>query len=324
MAGVSVARAVSLLGQTLPLVLAQLAVHGGIAAALVVAAAVGAGFGHGIGAFGTDAFQSQAAFGGAAIGLAAVTAAVFLQRDRLLRVVTAAHAAAMVSVLGGRRLPQGRAQVDRALDRLRDRFGDAAARAELSGLLARVVREAIRALAAPEARPDGAGVGLRDRAGRALLRLGEDRVQRMILAIAVAAPGDNPWTSLRDGLARLAVHAGPVLRLAARLRLAGWVATAAAFGLLLAPGAAMAALLPGEPPGAWLVFAGILAWAVKGTLIDPLLDGCLLPHVLEVTERQGAEDDMHLRLSEMSATFRHMGDLAEVWMPSRLRIGPRR
>jgi hypothetical protein len=323
MADVSVARAVTLMGQTLPLVLARLAVHAGIAAALVVAAAMGAGFGQGIGAFGTEGFQSQAAFWGAAIGLAAVTVTVVMQRDRLLRDVAAAHAAGMVAVLGGHDLPRGRAQVEWAFDRLRDRFGDAAAQAVVSDMVAEVVREAVRALAQPATPPDGAGGSLRDRAGRVLLRTAEGKVPLLVLALAMAAPGDNPWASLRAALAQLATHAGPVLRLAARLRLAGWAAAAAVFGLMLTPGAAIAALLPGEPAGAGLVFAGILAWAVKGALIDPLLDGCLLPPVLDMAAGPGAAEDGHLRLSKMSATFRHMGELAEVWMPSRLRIAPR-
>jgi hypothetical protein len=50
----------------------------------------------------------------------------------------------------------------------------------------------------------------------------------------------------------------------------------------------------------------------------------MLQVFLRLTDGQVPRQDWTARLTEVSEPFRHMGEQAEVWMPSGLRIAPRR
>ena len=308
----SVVRSLGLLLRTLPFLVARAAVQCGIAAAILLAAFVGA-----VAARRVEEPLSAILPGSVAVwgGLAGVLVAVALahaRRDWLLYRITTPHIALMVELLDRRPIPLLGGQIAHGRAVVSARFGDAPALFALNRLIRGVIRTATRMV-------DGLLVDIvpsfgLDRLLRAAglhLRLVSGLVDPMILSHALRERSENAWEAAHDGLVLYTQNARTILVNAIWLSLAGWaVAVSAAIAVLASQ--AFTDLLP---QGSWvlpLVLAA-LAWTIKSSLWDPFALACLLQLNRRLAEEQEPLPEWRGRLTQVSETFRQLGERALGW-----------
>lgn len=306
----SVFRALGLMIRTLPFLLFRAAVCFAIAAAVVLAAAAGAGLGQTLGGAGTSA----PLWGGVA-GVGLALGAVYLSRGALFHRVRAGHVALTVEALEGRPFPWARGQVARARALTDERFGGPA---EL-GALDRLVRSVIRTATSmvDGLLEDLLPISALDRLARASglhLRLALGRIDEVILAHAARTRSENAWEAAHDGLVLYTQNARPMLGTALWLALVGWVLAGLVAVLALPIAGAVAALLPAVP-GAQIVLAASFGWAVKAALYDPFAMACMVQLHFRLTEGQEPLAEWRGRLTQVSDKFRLLGERALGWAP---------
>jgi hypothetical protein len=301
----SIFRALGLLIRTLPFIALRLAVHLGIALALVLATGVGLLLGRLSG----DPGQAAAIYWGGAAGLALAAGAVYLLRDRLL-CLKAGQVALLVEALDGRPVRFANGQIGHARALVAARFGPLAALAALDRLIRGVIRAAT-ALAEATVAPLPNLQRLTGSA-QAQLVLAQEPIDAMILAHALRTRSENAWEAAHDGLVLYAQNSRSMLRHAAWISLVGWVMAGLVFLAALAPAAAIAAMGPGGSE-AGPVIAASVAWAVKSALVDPFALACLLQVHLRLTEGQEPRPEWRGRLTQVSHKFRQLGEQALGW-----------
>lgn len=315
----SVSKALIMMQRTAPFIVFRIVVYFAVTLAFIIVTGTGAGFGYGIGAFGTDEFQTGATFWGGAIGFGAVAGAVFLARDYLLYLVKAGHIAVMVEIMQGRPIPWGRAQIDHAHEVVGERFGEASALFALDRLIAGVVTAVtglvegiLSILPVP---------GLEKAMGlvRGYLRVAVGLVDEVILAHGLKTGGDNAWANAEDALVLYAQNAKPMLKNAVAITAIVYGVSFVVFLVMLLPAAAIAWMIPGEAAGVGVLFALVLAWAVKAALVEPFALACLLQVFFRVTEGQVPDPEWKARLTAASEKFRRIGEHAAQFMGSRLK-----
>ncbi|MGV3650992.1 MAG: hypothetical protein ACO1OK_06170 [Devosia sp.] len=313
----SVARALALMGQTLPFLLLRILVYAGIALAYVLMTGLGAGFGWGIGAFGDADFQGAATFWGGAAGLGLTAGALYLAREYILYIVKAGHIAVLVNLLDGDAVPQGRAQIAAASAAVKAQFAEVhvlfALDQLVKGVLGAIVG-LIQGIAAFLPIP-----GLQNLVGivRALLRIAVGLVDELVLAYAFRTRATNPWESAQTALVLYTQNYRSMLRNAAWITLITWGLSLLVFLLMLAPAAAIVAIIPNAWSAGGLVFALIFAWAVKAALIEPFALACLMQAYFRTIEGQTPDPAWHSRISSVSGKFRRLGERAVGWVGAR-------
>ena len=246
----SVSRSFALMRRTAPFLMFRSMVFVGIALGFVLATGLGAGIGYGMGAAGSAEFQDNTVFWGGASGFGLMAGVVFLVRDLLLSGVRVSHAAAMVEVLQGGVLPEGRAQILRAQTMVTQRFGPAGALFALDRAIRGVIAAVVRDLAgAGWGAARGIVAGLAGRGRRGVLRLAAAQMNEVILATAIRSGADSPAACARAALVLWAQNAAPVLVGAAWLALLSYALALGVFLAMLAPAAGVDYLLPGGVGG---------------------------------------------------------------------------
>jgi hypothetical protein len=311
MSDYSTAEALNLLRRSAPFWLFRIAVHGGIALCFPLAAALGAAGGWALGVFGGDGFQDSAMLYG---GIAAVvlTAAVLRGlRAQRLYLVEAGHMAVLVALLDEEDMPTGKAQIGRASDRVKARFGGAADLFDLDRMIKRVlpsvtglVQGILSALPLPHLRNTTWLL-------RAWLRLAVGLMDEIILAQVLRSGSATPWEAGRMALVLYAQNARDILIKAAWLAAFVWGLSLGVFVLMLAPAGAVAAAIPGGWPAWGPVFALVFAAAVKRAVIDPYAMACLLLLYFKRTDSQTPNPDWDSKLDNVSEPFREMGARAQ-------------
>lgn len=311
----SVFRALGLLLRTLPYVLFRASVVIGIAAALLLAAGLGAGIGQAFSGLRPAVPASTFAFWGGATGLCLVALAVLALRGRILHRVGVGHLALMVEVLDRRPVPVLGNQPALGRSLTAERFGDAAALTALDRLVRGVIRTATGLV--DDLLVGTVPVAPLDRAVRATglhLRLAQGLLESVVLAHALRTRSENAWEAAHDGLVLYTQNARPIMATALGLSLTGWVlAGAVAIGVLPAA-LSLAALLP-DVPGTALLLALVFGWALKATLYDPFAQACLLQLHLRLTRDQDPLPEWRGRLTQVSDKFRQLGERALRWQP---------
>jgi len=307
----SVSRSFALMRRTAPFLMFRSMVFVGIALGFVLATGLGAGIGYGMGAAGSAEFQDNTVFWGGASGFGLMAGVVFLVRDLLLSGVRVSHAAAMVEVLQGGVLPEGRAQILRAQTMVTQRFGPAGALFALDRAIRGVIAAVVRDLAgAGWGAARGIVAGLAGRGRRGVLRLAAAQMNEVILATAIRSGADSPAACARAALVLWAQNAAPVLVGAAWLALLSYALALGVFLAMLAPAAGVDYLLPGGWAAGRFIFALIFAWAVKAALIEPFVTACLLQAFLWRTVGQSPDPEWEARLQAGSSAFRTLGERA--------------
>ncbi|MGB4826968.1 MAG: hypothetical protein WBP18_06770 [Paracoccaceae bacterium] len=313
----SIGKAIALMLRTAPFVLFRVIVYFGISAAFVIVTGTGAGVGYGIGLVGDDDFRASATAWGALGGFGLTAGVIFFLRDYVLYIVKAGHIAVMVEVLDGREIPGGQGQIAYARAIVTERFGQASALFALDMLIKGVVKAVtglIEGILTIIPIP-----GLERIIGvlRAYLRLAVGLVDEVILAHALRTRSDNPWKSAQEALVLYAQNARPMLVNAAWLTLITWVLSFVIFLVMLAPGAAVVWLIPGQWSAGTFIFAVIFAWAVKAAVIEPFALACLLQVYFKEIEGEVPNPDWAAKLESASGKFRKLGERAMQWAGGR-------
>ncbi|WP_428031909.1 hypothetical protein [Ancylobacter sp.] len=304
----SIATTLALVLRTWPFVLLRLVVYTAIAGGFGLGVGVGAGCGFAIGhAFAGDG-PLIGAMVGAFGGLGLACGVLWWVQQYLVYLVKAGHVAAMDALLQGRDLPGGRAQIDYALATVKARFVEV----NLLFALDLLIRGAVRALIGllnlltawiPGFRTLSAALD-------AVLKVALGLVDEVILAVIIRRGGESPAEAARDGLVLYAQNAGPLLRNAVFIALFEYGTAALLFLFLLGPAIGLAYALPGPLAAFGVVFAFIVAWALKAALIEPLSIAALLQAYHRVTAGQRPDPEWTARLDGASRAFRELAATA--------------
>lgn len=303
---VSIFKALLLQVRTLPFLVIRVLVHGGIALVLAGAAVAGATAGVQVAPLGDAAPAGADATVGALAGIVLAAGLLSLARDRLLHLVQAGTIALQVDGLDHQRFPNGRGQVDHARAAVIGRFGS---RGELMALdrLVRGVTGRIPAIA--EDVPSSlTWPGLGRLASGGL-------VDQVILAHAYRARPENAWEAAHDGLVLYIQNARAVLAAAGWINLIAWVATGAAFLVIVGWLGGVLPLWPGAGQAGGIVLAALAAWALRAAVIEPFAFACLFQRFLLVTKGQDPAPEWRGRLTQLCDRFRQLGERAVTWAP---------
>ncbi len=306
----SIATTLGLVLRTWPFVLLRLVVYTLIAGGFVFGTVFGLGTGWAVGSlFGGDGGLSGAILGGLC-GLGLVFGVLWWVRQYLIYLVKAGHVAAMDTLLRGGTLPGGREQVAQAVAMVKARFLEVNVLFGIDILIRGAVRALVGLLNLLTGWIPGVRV-LNDFAG-AVLRVALGLVDEIILAYIIRREGEPPADAARDGLVLYAQNAGPLVRNAVWIALFEYAAAALIFLFLLGPAIGLAYSLPGGLTGAGVLFAAIMAWALKAALIEPLSIAALLQAYDLAIRGQTPDPEWTARLDEASSAFRDLARRAPV------------
>jgi len=306
----SIRRSISLLVQTMPFVLLRIGVYFGAALAYVLATGLGAGVGWGIGAMGTDGFRAGATFWGGAIGLGGVALVMYWLREYILYIVKAGHIAVLVELIDDRPLPAGRGQIDHAQTIVRARFAEASVLFAVDQLIKGVLRAITGLIRGVFTVLPIPGVRQLVTILRAFLRVAVGFIDEVILAYAIRTRATDPWASARTALVLYGQNYKAMLRNAAWITVFVYGMAAILFFVMLAPTALLANAVPGGWSAGGVIFAVILAWAVKAAVLEPLAVACLMQAYFRTIDGQTADPEWEARLEQMSGKFRELKDKA--------------
>lgn len=301
--------AFGLMMRTLPFVLLRLVIYIGIALGYMLVTGVGAGLGFGIGAlFGAEGRATGAGIGGMA-GFGLFGAIMYWARAWLLYMVKGAHIAVLVELIDGKAIPDGKSQLGHGRAVVQQRFGTSNVLFGIDILIKGVVRT-LSGLVRGFLRMVPGGERL---AGlvQAFLRMALGFVDELILARMIRTGSEEPWDSAKKSLVLYGQNYKPMLKNAAWLAAIMYGLSILVFVVMLAPAALIAYLMPGFLSGAAVVFALLLAWAIKAGLFEPLALTCMMQVYFEATEGQEPNPQWEAKLEEMSGQFRKIKDRAE-------------
>lgn len=311
----NIGRSLSLMGQTLPFIALRCAVYFGMTLAYVMMTGIGAGVGWGIGGLGDESFQTSAAIWGALAGFGLTAGVLFFLREYILYIVKAGHIAAMMHLLQGQNLPQGKGQIQHAASVVKSRFAQASVLFALDQLVKGVVNAITGLIQGVGSLLPIPGTQQIMGAVRAFLRLAVGLVDEVILAYAIHTESQNPWTSARTALVLYGQNAASMLRNAAWLTLFTYGLSIVIFLVLLTPAAALAWFMPGTGSAAGVVFALVLAWAIKAAVLEPFAIACLLQAYFQAIDGQDPDPSWEARLDDASRKFGQLKEKAASWAP---------
>lgn len=306
----SIGGALGLMMRTLPYLLLRLAVYLGITLAFLIVTALGAGIGWGIGGLGDAGFRAGSTFWGGLIGFGIVGAFAYIVREYILYLVKAGHIAVLIELMDGQSIPGGKGQLTHGREVVQSRFAQSSILFGIDQLIKGVVR-AITGLAR--------GMitmlpipGLKPLAGilNAFLQVAVDFIDEVILAYAIKTKSDNAWQSARTALILYGQNWKIMLRNAAWLAAIVYALSFVIFLVMLAPAGLLVWLIPGSASAVALIFAIILAWAVKAAILEPFAITCMMQVYFKAIEGQVPDPEWEERLTKMSGKFRKLKDKA--------------
>lgn len=310
----SVGRSLRLMMATLPFILFRCAVYFGIALAYVLVTGIGAGVGWGIGGLGDDGFQAAATFWGGFAGFGLTAATVYLLREYLLYIVKTGHIAVMVALLDDQEVPGQRGQIRYASEVVRQRFGQASALFALDQLIKGVVTAITGLVQGVASLLPIPGVSQFMSVVRAFLRVSVGLIDEVILAYSIRTESDNPWQSAQSALVLYGQNGRNMLKNAAWLTAIVYGLSIVVFLGMLAPAAALVYFIPGGWSAASMVFAILLAWAVKVAVLEPFAIACLLQAYFKAIEGQTPDPVWDERLNTASGKFKELKTRASNWV----------
>ena len=313
----SINRSLGLMLKTAPFIVFRLVVYFGIAVAYVLVTGIGAGIGWGVGAFGGPDFHAATTFWGGAIGFVITAGAIYLAREYILYMVKAGHLAVLVELIEGRAIPDGRPQIDYAIDKVKERFIETNVLFGVQQLVRGVLRAItgiIQGVTAILPIP-----GLEQFVGlvRAFLRIAVGMIDQVILAYAFKTRAINPWASAQTAVVLYAQNYKVMLKNAAWLTVITYGLAFVVFLVMLVPAGAVVWLIPGGWSAGGFIFAIVFAWAVKAALIEPFTIACMMQVYFQTIEGQTPDPQWDARIAAVSRKFQELKDKAVAWMGGR-------
>lgn len=313
-------QAFGLLLRTLPFIVLRCAVYFGMAFAYVLVTGIGAGIGWGVGALGTRDFQAAATAWGALAGFGITGFAIYLARQYILYMVKAGHIAVLVELLDGKALPDGRGQIGHGTQVVKARFAQANALFGLDLLIRGVIRAVTGIVRGMMNFLPIPGTRQLMQAVQAFMRVAVGLVDEVILAHTIRSRSDNAWSSAQTALVLYGQNAKVLLKNAAWLTVFRYGLSLLVFVVMLAPAAALSWLMPGGWSVLSVLFALVLAWAVKAAVLEPFVLTCLLQVYFKVTEGQTPDPAWEQRLDGASRQFREIKAKAADWGAARASV----
>lgn len=300
-----------LLLKTAPFLVFRLLVYFGIMLAIILFTLIGSGFGWMIGSIADNG--PAGGFIGGLFGFGFCYALLIFFRSWLLYMVKAGHIAVLVEAVDGRPLLGGKGQVDYALNIVRERFVTSNVLFAVDALIKRIIRAFNRvffniARLFPIPGAQGFIKFLNTVVNYSLTFLDE-----VILAYLVRIRAANPWKSSQTALVLYAQNYQAFLKNAVWLTILIWVVTLVIFLLVLAPVAALVALVPSIGGIFTLLLALVVVWAIKQAVIEPFAMTALMQVFFKVTDGQVANPEWEAKLENVSGAFRDLAKKGADW-----------
>jgi hypothetical protein len=312
----SFGKGLSMVVRTAPFVVLRMLVYFGIAFAYLIAVGAGGVLGYGFGHFGHNPDSPEiGAFWGGTIGLGLVSAALYLAREYILYLVKAAHIAVLVELLDGKDVPAGQGQIAYGAAFVKTHFAQSSVLFGVDQLIKGVLRAFFRTINFFTAFLPVPALQQMIRIAEAIVRMSLTYVDEIILAYLIRTRTTNPWDTAKDGLILYVQNYKHFLKNAAWLSVFLWLLTALIFLVVVAPFAALAAVMHGGGMLWALAFAFIFAWAAKAALLEPIAIACLMQVYFKTIEGQTPNAEWEQRLTTVSTRFRELGAKAAGWTP---------
>ncbi len=310
----SFARGLSMVMRTAPFVGLRMLVYFGIAFAYLIAVGAGGVLGYGFGHFGHNPDSPGiGAFWGGTIGLGLVSAALYFAREYILYLVKAAHIAVLVELLDGKDVPAGQGQLAYGAAFVKTHFAQSSVLFGVDQLIKGTLRAFFRTINFFTAFLPVPALQQMIRIAEAIVRMSLTYVDEIILAYLIRTRTTNPWDTAKDGLILYVQNYKHFLKNAAWLSAFLWLLTALIFLIVVAPFAALAAVMHGGGMLWALAFAVIFAWAAKAALLEPIAIACLMQVYFKTIEGQTPDAEWEQRLTTVSTRFRELGAKAAGW-----------
>ncbi|MCP4284252.1 MAG: hypothetical protein GY792_07360 [Gammaproteobacteria bacterium] len=303
-----IGHSINAMRRTLPFIVVRLIVYFGVALLYVIATGVGGGIGYGFTSFGDG--QGAGAFYGAMFGFAGASGFLYWAREYILYLVKTGHIAVLVHHHDGKKLPEGRGQIDYAITEVKSRFAQASMLFALDQLIKGVLKVITGVLNTVASFLPVPGLDNLVKMINAVLKISLTYVDEIILAYIIRTDTDNPWEISRRGLILYAQNYGTMVKNAIWLAIFMWLTTFVIFLILIGPVVGLMALFPGDF-GFWsFIVAFIFAWSFKAALLEPLAIYALMQVYFATIEGQEPDQVWDDRLSEASDKFRELKDKA--------------
>jgi hypothetical protein len=211
-------------------------------------------------------------------------------------------------------LPQGRNQITHAAAVVKDRFLEAnvlfAVDQLVKGALA-ALTGTISSIASIFPIP-----GLQAIAGfiNGVIRIAVSYIDEIVLAYIIRENAENPWATARDGVVLCAQRFTLFLKNAVWLAIFMWALTIVIFFVVVGPMTAIAVALPGDLSAAGIVFAMVVAWAIRAAVLEPLVIAALLQVFFEKVATDRPDPAMTSKLDGMSKEFRELAGKARAFV----------
>ncbi|MDX1625318.1 MAG: hypothetical protein R3323_02285 [Wenzhouxiangellaceae bacterium] len=302
---------VSLLMRTLPFLIFRFLIYFGITVAWVLITGVGAGLGYGIGTIGGEP-EAGGLWGGIA-GFSVAAAIMYFIREYLLYLVKAGHIAVLVELMEGRKLPDGKGQIDYAQGIVRERFAESSVLFGVDQLIKGILKAFNRVFFSIANFLPIPGVQGVAKFLNTIINLSLTYLDEVILAYNIRVKTDNPWEGSRTALVLYAQNYKTFLKNAFWLAFVVWGLTFLVFLLILAPVAGLVSLFPGAAGPLALILALVFAWGVKQAVIEPFGMTALMQVFFKVTEGQEPNPEWEGKLDKVSKKFSKLKDKASEW-----------
>ncbi len=312
----SFGRALAMVMQTLPFIVLRLIVYAGIALAYVLTIGIGGGLGWAFGHMGASPDAPVGgAFWGGAIGFGLVSGALYLAREYLLYLMKAAHIAVLVEVYDGKSIPQGQSQIGYGATFVKTHFTESSVLFGVDQLIKGVLSALFGTINFFTAFLPIPALQQLIRIAEGVVRMSLTYVDEIILAHLIRTQTKNPWGTARDGIVLFAQNYMHFLKNAAWLSAMMWAFTLVLFIVLMAPAAALVALLH-STSGFWAFgFALILAIAVQKAVMEPIAIAALMQVYFKEIEGQVPNPEWIAKLESVSSKFRDLATKAAGWVP---------
>jgi len=304
----SIGKTIGILLKTMPFILTRMVIYFAITLAFILATGVGAGIGYGVGSV-SDSPESFAVWGGF-FGMGLVGTAVYWAREWLLYMVKAAHIAAIVKLIDGEALPDGKGQVAYGREIVTARFGEANVLFALDQLIKGVIAAITGLIGGVAAFLPIPGLDGIARFANTVIRLSLTYVDEIILGYNIRSNSDNAWESARRGLVLYAQNGLTMVKNAVWLSIFLWILSIGVFLLALAPAAAILYLFPGEIAGYSFIVAIVFAWAFKAAVLEPFAITALMAVYFDTIRGQVPDPDWDAKLMGTSEKFRVLTESA--------------
>jgi hypothetical protein len=312
--------AIAMMLRTLPFVLLRLVVFAVIGVAYLFAMGTGAAVGYGMARVFAGGGEGGAFLGGV-LGFGIVSVALYLAREYLLYLVKAAHIAVLVELYDGHDIPAGQNQIAFGSGFVKTHFTESSVLFGVDQLIKAILRTVFGSVNFIASFLPMPGLqGLLNLAEK-VVRLSLTYVDEIILAYLIRTRTTNPWATAQEGLILYAQNYKHFLKNALWLAVFLWLLTAAIFVVLLAPAAALAALIPGDLSLFGFAVALILALSLKAALLEPIAIAALMEVYFKTIAGQTPDPEWSARLNELSGKFRDLGAKAARWTrPAEVRV----